>query len=135
MAAVLAPDEQAVWLIAGIRVHATEREGGVSLRPGNAVTAVEWHPLRDGEPRVVEVPLPVRTIDATADALWLTPAPYPGTEQYLVTGSPSGDDWRVWRAPKGAFIEAVEPRLGLCLTTTRRPRGETTLLSSYRVDG
>ena len=56
MAAALAEDQQGVWLVAGIRVIRTEHDGGVSLRPGDAVTRVEWHPLGEGEPRVVDVP-------------------------------------------------------------------------------
>jgi len=132
MAAVLATDEQAVWLIAGIRVHATEHEGGVSLRPGDAVTAVEWHPLRDGEPRVVEVPLPVRTVDAGPGALWLAPGVVARPPQYAVIGDGSVP-WRVWHAPERESIEAVAPALGLALTTTRKPGAERTILSCYRL--
>jgi len=134
MGAVLAADEQAVWLIAGIRVQVTEREGGVSLRPGDAVSSVEWHPLRDGEPRVIEVPLPIRTIDTASGALWLTPGVVARPPQYVVIGDGSAA-WQVWHAPEHESIEAVAPALDLALTTTRKPGAERTILSCYRLGG
>jgi len=132
MTAVLAADEQAVWLIAGIRVHVTEREGGVSVRPGDAATAVEWHPLGDGEPRIVEVPLPVRTIDAARGVLWLTPGAVAKPPQSVVIGDGSAP-WQVWHAPERESIEAVAPAHHLALTTIRKPDAERTVLSCYRL--
>ncbi len=132
MAAVLAEDGQGVWLIAGIRVHVTERGGGASMRPGDAVTRVEWHPLGDGQPRTVDVPLPARTIAVGAGSMWLTPAPISGSSQYLVIGGPEGG-WRVWRPPAGEAIEAVSPALGLAVTTARRPGTERTAVTCHRI--
>jgi hypothetical protein len=132
MSAVLEADEQAVWLVAGIRVRAIEHDGGVSLRPGDAVTEVQWHPLRDGEPRIVEVPLPVRTIDTAADTLWLTPGVVARPPQYIVIGDASAP-WQVWHAPERESIEVVAPALDLALTTTRKPGAERTIISCYRL--
>jgi hypothetical protein len=133
MAAALAEDEQGVWLIAGVRIVITEHDGGASLRPGEAMSEVQWHPLGSGVPHTVRVPAPVRTIDVGRDALWLTPAAFPGTAQYVVVGSAKGDDWRIWRAPEGADVEAVAPSLGLVLTTTHHPTARTSTLSCHRI--
>jgi hypothetical protein len=102
------------------------------MRPGDAVTRVEWHPLGEGEPRTVDVPLPVRTIAVGAGSLWLTPAPISGTAQYLVIGGTHAE-WRVWRPPAGEAIEAVSPALGLVVTTVRRPGIERTAFTCHRV--
>jgi hypothetical protein len=119
MAAALAHDQQGVWLVAGIRVVRTEHDGGVSLRPGDAVTRVEWHPLGEGEPRIVDVPLPVRTIAAGAGSIWLTARPTAGSPEYLVIGE-TGGRWRIWRPPDEHVIHVVAPVLGLAVTTPRR---------------
>ena len=132
MAAALAEDRTGVWLIAGIRTNVVEHDGGVSLRPGDAVTRVEWHPLGDGEPRAVDVPLPVRTIAVGPDSIWLTPAPISGTPQYLVIGEANGR-WRMWRPPHGQALEAVAPTLGLAVTTARRQGTEWTVFTCHRI--
>jgi len=132
MAAALAEDRQGVWLVAGIRMTISERPGGVSLRPGDAVTRVEWHPLGDGQPRVVEVPLPVRTIAVGPGSIWLTPAPIPGSSQYLVIGE-AGGGWRIWRPPDREAIEAVAPTLGLVVTTVRRQTADRTVFTCHRI--
>jgi hypothetical protein len=132
MAAALADDQQGVWLVAGIRMHISERPGGVSMRPGDAVTRVEWHPLGDGQPRAVDVPLPVRTIAVGLESIWLTPAPVPGSPQYLVIGE-TGGGWRIWRPPNRESIEAVAPTLGLVVTTARAQSAERTVFSCYRI--
>ncbi len=132
MAAALAEDRQGVWLVAGIRMNVSERPGGVSLRPGDAVTRVEWHPLGDGQPRAVEVPLPVRTIAVGPDSIWLTPAPISGSPQYLVIGE-TGGGWRIWRPPDREAIEAVAPALGLVVTTARRQATERTAFTCHRI--
>jgi len=132
MAAALAEDGQGVWLVAGIGVHVTEREGRASVRPGEAVTRVEWHKLGDGTPRTVDVPLPVRTIAVSPGSLWLTPGPVSGSAQYVVIGSASGP-WRVWRAPDRELVEAVAPALGLVVTTARRPGIEQTAITCHRL--
>ena len=133
MAAVLAEDQHGVWLVAGIRVIVTERPGGISHRPGDAMTRVEWHPLGEGEPRAVDVPMPVRTIAVGPDSIWLTPAPISGSSQYLVIGE-TGGAWRIWRPPEREAIEAVAPKLGLVVTTVRRQPTEWTEFTCYRMD-
>lgn len=133
MAAALAEDRQGVWLVAGIRVIRTERPGGVSLRPGDAVTRVEWHPFGDGQPRVVEVPLPVRTIAVGHGSIWLTPAHVPGSSQYLLIGEARGG-WRIWRPPDREAIEAVAPTLGLVVTTVRAQAAERIVFTCHRIE-
>ena len=119
MAAALADDQRGVWLVVGIRVIRTEHDGGVSRRPGDHVTRVEWHPLGEGKPRIVDVPLPVRTIAVGPGSIWLTARPMAGSPEYLVIGE-SGDRWRIWRPPDEHVIHAVAPALGLAVTTPRR---------------
>jgi hypothetical protein len=99
--------------------------------PGASEHEVQWHPLRHGEPRIVEVPLPVRTIDTAADTLWLTPGVVARPPQYVVIGDASAP-WQVWHAPERESIEVVAPALDLALTTTRKPGAERTILSCYR---
>lgn len=132
MAAALAEDRQGVWLVAGIRVNIIDRPGGVSLRPGDALARVEWHPLGDGQPRAVEVPLPVRTIAVGLGSIWLTPGPISGSSQYLLIGEADGG-WRIWRPPDREAIEAVAPMLGLVVTTARRQGTERTVFTCHRV--
>jgi hypothetical protein len=132
MAAALDDVGQGVWLVAGIRMTISERPGGVSLRPGDAVTRVEWHPLGEGAPRALDVPLPVRTIAAGRGSIWLTPAPIPGASQYLVIGD-AGGRWRIWRPPGQEKIEAVAPALGLAVTTVRPEGREWTVFTCHRV--
>jgi len=132
MAAALSEDQRGVWLVAGVRVVRTERAGGVGLQPGDAVTRVEWHPLGDGEPRVVDVPLPVRTVAVGPGTIWLTPAPILRSSQYLVIGAADGG-WRIWRPPERELIEAIDPTLGLAVTTARAPDSERTVLTCHRI--
>ena len=126
MAAALAEDQQGVWLVAGIRMTIGERPGGISLRPGEAVTRVEWHPLGDGQPRAVEVPLPVRTIAVSAESIWLTPAAIPGSSQHLVIGE-TGGGGLANLAPAGSRGD----RSG---RASPRPRGDDCAPSRYRTD-
>jgi hypothetical protein len=135
MAAAMAADAQGVWLIPGVRRTATRRPGGVSVRPGHAATRIEWHPLGDGEPRVVALPLPVRTIAVGADAIWLTPGAVPGSEQYVLIQAVPGGSWRVWRAPEGEIVEAVAPDRGLVVTRARAPGSERSILTCHRSAG
>jgi hypothetical protein len=93
---------------------------------------VEWHPLAEGEPRTLDVPLPVRTIAVGPGSIWLTPGPVPGSSQYLVIGD-TGGGWRVWWPPDREAIEAVSPALGLVVTTARRPGTERTPFTCHRV--
>ena len=134
MAAALAEDERGCWLIRGTRVRTTEHDGGVSIRPGDPGTTVEWYPLGEGAVRSLPVPAPVRTIDVAGDTLWLTPAAIPGSEQYVVIEAATGDVWQIWHPPEQAHVEAVAPSLDLVLTTTRRPGTETTVLGCHRID-
>jgi hypothetical protein len=133
MAAALSEDERGVWVIAGRAVRITEDDGGASMRPGEPVREAQWHPLGTGVPRTIQVPVPVRTIAVGRDALWLTPAAIPWTTQYVAIGSAVGDDWRIWRAPDRALVQAVAPKPGLALTSTHEAGSETTILSCYRI--
>jgi hypothetical protein len=132
MAAAIDPDQRGIWLIAGVRVHVTHHARGASMRPGEAVTRMGWHPIGDGPTRDLDVPLPVRTIAVGPRAVWLTPGVVAGPPQYVMIGD--GEvDWQLWRAPERESIEAVAPALDLALTTTRKPGAERTLLSCYRL--
>jgi hypothetical protein len=134
MAAALADDEQGVWLVPGAHVRITEQDAGVSIRPGDPGMTVDWYPFGDGAVRSLPVPVPVRTVEVDHDALWLTPAAISGSEQYVVIGAVSGNDWRIWHPPERALVAAVAPSLGLVLTTTHRPGAETTVLGCHRID-
>lgn len=126
-------DGLGVWLVVGIRVVVTKRPDGASVRPGEATTRLEWHPLGQGDTRVVEVPLPVRTIVVSGDALWLTPGPVDGEPQYVVIGSVSGGAWHVWEAPERQFVDAVEPATGLVLTSARGDQSSDRSFFCHRV--
>ncbi len=110
-------DGLGVWLVVGIRVQVTERPDRATRRPGNAATRLEWHPLAGGDPSELEVPLPVRTIAVSGNALWLSPGPVPGSRQYVVIGDPDATEWRIWNAPERQTVEAIAPGTGLVLTS------------------
>lgn len=132
MAAALSADELGVWLVTGVRAVVDERPGGVSVRPGDAVTRLEWHPLDGGEPLAIDAPLPVRTIAVDAGSLWLTPGPLSGTPQHLAIRAPDGG-WRVWRPPYGEMIDAVAPAAGLVITSIRVDGAERRAMTCHRV--
>ena len=132
MAAAIDTDQQGVWLIAGVRVHVTHHDGGASMRPGDAVTRITWHPLGDGVSSDLDVPLAVRTVAVGGRSVWLTPGVVAGSRPYVLIGDGTAD-WQVWRAPERESVEAVAPALGLALTTARKPGAERTTLSCYRL--
>lgn len=131
----LTPDAEALWLTTGIRVVITERPDGASLRPGDATTRLERHPLGEGEATVIDVPLPVRTVACGVDGLWLTPGPVLGSEQFVIIrpNEPS-DGWRLWRAAVEEVVAAVSPAARLVLTSARSPDDLTTTFRCHRLD-
>lgn len=133
LAAALSADHRAVWLTTGIRVVVTERPDGASLRPGEATSQLESHPLDGGEPTVIEVPLPVRTVATAKDSLWLTPGPVQGTDQFVLVRPIDGDEWHLWRPPSGQVVAAVSPQAGLALTTQRNSDDLKTTFACYRL--
>jgi hypothetical protein len=132
--AALSADQRALWLTTGIRVVVTERPDGASLRPGDATRWLESHPLGGGEPTVIEVPLPVRTVATAGDSLWLTPGPIQGADQFVLVRSTDRDDWHLWRPPSGQVVAAVSPRAGLALTSQRTSDGLKTTFACYRLE-
>jgi hypothetical protein len=133
--AALSPDGRTLWLTTGTRVIVIERPDGASLRPGEATSRVERHPLDGGDPSVIELPMPVRTVACDGDrgGLWLTPGPVPGTEQFVIA-RPDGDArWRLWRAPAGLAVVAVSPATRLVVTGPRRAGNRTTTFACYRL--
>jgi hypothetical protein len=130
----VSPDQGSVWLTTGIRVIVTERADGASLRPGDATSRLERHPLGDGEPTVFEVPMPIRTVVSDRDELWLTPGPISGSDQFvIIRRSEDGAEWRMWRAPAGVVVAAVSPATRLVLTTGRGPDDLQTTFACYRL--
>jgi hypothetical protein len=132
--AALSADHRALWLTTGIRVVVTERPDGASLRPGDATSGLESHPLGGGEPTAIAVPLPVRTVATSGDDLWLTPGPIRGTDQFVLVRTIDRDEWHLWRPPSGEVVAAVSPRAGLALTSRRNPDDLTTMFACYRLE-
>lgn len=135
LAAALAGDGESVWLTTGLRVLVSERPDGASIRPGDATTRLERHPLAaDGDPFVVDLPLPVRTIALGSGSIWLTPGPVTRSEQFVLTlpDRPTGAA-SLWRPERGDLVEAVDPVARLVLTTRRAPESGRTLFSCFRV--
>jgi hypothetical protein len=131
----LSSDGRALWLTTGIRVVVTERADGASLRPGDATRRLERHPLDGGEPSVVEIPLPVRTVacDGDHDGLWLTPGPVSGAEPFVIARLHSAAAWRVWRAPAQEAVMAVAPRARLVVTARRGAGDLMTTFACHRL--
>lgn len=130
----LSADGHSLWLTTGIRVVVTERPHGASLRPGDATSRLESHPLGGGEPTAIEVPLPVRTVATATDSLWLTPGPIQGADQFLLIRPTDGDDSHLWRPPYGQVVAAVAPRAGLALTSRRSSGDLKTTFACYRLE-
>ena len=134
LAAALSADGRALWLTTGIRVIVTERPDGASLRPGDATSRLERHPLDEGEPTVIEVPLPVRTVATAGDSLWLTPGPVQGADQFVLIRPTDRDEWHLWRPPSGQVVAAVSPHAGLALTSQRSSDDLKTTFACYRLE-
>lgn len=134
--ATLTPDGEALWLTTGIRVVVTERPDGASLRPGDATTRLERHPLGEGDATEIDVPMPVRTVACGVDGeLWLTPGPVQGSEQFVAIRPNDADDaWRLWRAPTGQLVAALSPAARLVLTSARPPDDLTTTFRCHRLE-
>jgi len=124
--AALSRDRRTLWLTAGVRAIVTSS----SVRPGAPTRELRGYAIDgDGSPTRYHLPSAVRAVVAGASRLWLV-----GDGEVLSAPLPMGLPARVWKAPKGHDVLAVDPDAGLIITTRRDSPGNATPLTCFRTD-